>query len=142
MDRVRGPLAVLRGEPTSWAAERIGIFGHFAMVWLSPPQRGDTAKQLADRALPAIYLGRASDSLDAHFFFLDRQEFGRSAHYRIDSSRPPPGWPLRSPGDRARSIDVLSDLLALPDSIDVGSYLLDELPLPGTFLVLATMRIC
>ena len=54
------------------------IFGHFAMVWLAPPQRGETAMQLADRARPAIYLGRAarvdnSESLDSHFFMLDEE---------------------------------------------------------------------
>ena len=90
-DHGRGPLAYLRKRPVSWEVERISIFGHFAMVWLAPPQRNETAKQLADRAAPAIYLGRCSDSLDAHFFLLDSQEFKRAAHYRVDEARPPPG---------------------------------------------------
>ena len=64
---------------------------------------------------------------------LDKEDFKRSAFYRLDYSRPPPGWPIR-PGDRARSVDVLSDLLTLPDNVDVGSYLIDELPLPGNEL--------
>ena len=134
VNKVFAPLALLRGvKLVSWQKEHIGIFGHFAMVWLAPPQRGQTAKQLADRAVPAIYLGRSSTSKDSHFFLIDKQEFKRSAFYKIDHSRPPPGWPLKS-GDRARSVDVLSEMLMVPDSIDVGSYLLDEIPLPGTVL--------
>ena len=137
-DRARGPLAFLRDAPVSWKAERVEVFGHFSMVWLAPPQRGETAKQLADRARPGIYLGRAapvdnSVTLDSHFFLLDDQTFVRAAHYRVDYSRPPPGWPLSSTA-APRSVDVLSELLSLPDSIDVGSCLLDELPLPNSLL--------
>ena len=129
----------LRGVlKVSWEEEYVSVFGHFAMVWLASPQRGETAKQLADRARPAIYLGRAarvdnSTSRDSHFFMLDEQTFHRATHFRVDLKRPPPGWPLRS-GDHARSVDVLSELLALPDSLDIGSYLLDELPLPTSLL--------
>ena len=98
-----------------------------------------TSKQLADRARPAIYLGRAArldnaSSLDSHFFMTDTEEFHRATHFMLDYSRPPPGWPFRAPGDRARSVDVLSELLALPESFDVGTYLVDELPLPGAVL--------
>ena len=133
-DHKCGPLSYLRGgTAVSWKEEHLEIFGHFAMVWLAPPQRGETAKQLADRAAPAIYLGRSPASLDAHFFMLDSQDFKRASHYKVDYSRPPPGWPLKS-GDRARSVDVLSELLALPDTLDVGSYLLDEIPLPDARL--------
>ena len=46
---------------------------------------------------------------------------------------PPPGWPLRS-NPRDCAVDVLSELLDLPHDLDVGSYLIDELPLP-TFLL-------
>ena len=138
-NRSVAPLSYLRKTKISWKAERMGIFGHFAMVWLAPPQRGETSKQLADRARPAIYLGRAarvdnSSSLDSHFFMTDTEEFRRAAHFMLDYSRPPPGWPLRAAGDRARSVDVLSELLALPESFDAGTYLVDELPLPGSIL--------
>ena len=135
VDHKCGPLAYLRGRPVSWKDEHIDVFGLFGMVWLAPPQRGETAKQLADRALPGIYLGRCADSKDAHFFMLDAQEFRRAPAYRLDYNRPPPGWPLRS-GDRARAVDVLSEMLALPDQLDVGSYLIDELPLPSMTLPL------
>lgn len=135
VDRKRGPLAFLRGCPVSWKSEHMDVFGLFGMVWLAPPQRGETSKQLADRAQPGIYLGRCADSHDAHFFMLDAQEFRRAPAYRLDHSRPPPGWPLRS-GDRARSVDVLSEMLALPEHLDVGSYLIDELPLPSMTLPL------
>ena len=138
-NRSCAPLSFLRGAKVSWKAERMGVFGHFAMVWLAPPQRGETSKQLADRARPAIYLGRAArldnaSSLDSHFFMTDTEEFHRATHFMLDYSRPPPGWPFRAPGDRARSVDVLSELLALPESFDVGTYLVDELPLPGAVL--------
>ena len=137
-NRTCPPLQYLRGKKVSWEAEHMGVFGHFAMVWLAPPQRGETSKQLADRARPAIYLGCAarldnSSSLSSHFFMIDEEEFCRAAHFRLDYSRPPPGWPLKA-GDRARSVDVLSELLALPESLDVGSYLIDELPLPNATL--------
>lgn len=133
-DHGRSPLALLRGvDKVSWKTERIHIFGHLAMVWLAPPQRGETAKQLADRARPGIYLGKCSDSLDSHFFMIDSQEFHRASHYKVDNDRPPPGWPLRSTHE-ARTNDVLAEMLSLPDTLDVGSYLLDELPLPGSTL--------
>ena len=135
IDHKRGPLAYLRNTPVSWKDEHVDVFGLFGMVWLAPPQRGESAKQLADRALPGIYLGRCADSHDAHFFMLDAQEFRRAPAYRLDHNRPPPGWPLRS-GDRARAVDVLSDMLALPEQLDVGSYLIDELPLPSMTLPL------
>ena len=138
-NRTIAPLSYLRGKKVSWKAERMGVFGHFAMVWLAPPQRGETSKQLADRARPGIYLGRAarvdnSSSIDSHFFMTDSEEFHRATHFMLDYSRPPPGWPLRAAGDRARSVDVLSELLALPESFDAGTYLVDELPLPGSVL--------
>ena len=85
--RSAGPLQILRGLKVSWKAEHVSVFGHFAMVWLAPPQRGETAKQLADRARPAIYLGRAaridnSNSRDSHFFMLDEEVFFRAVHFR------------------------------------------------------------
>ena len=139
-DRKRAPLAILRDQHTiSWQDEHAdAVFGHFSMVWLAPPQRGETGKQLADRARPAIYLGRStlkenSEQRSSHFFMIEERVFHRATHFRIDYDRPPPGWPMQPKG-LVRSVDVLSELLAMPDTLDIGSYLLDELPLPTSLL--------
>ena len=59
------PLAILRHRMTSWKNEHVSVFGHFAMVWLAPPQRDETAKQLADRWLmpKVLKIGSTNASL-------------------------------------------------------------------------------
>ena len=50
-----------------------------------------------------------------------------SADYKVDHSRPPPGWPLRQSQDVAT---LLQDLVRLPEPPDdVAHFLLDEMPI-------------
>jgi hypothetical protein len=95
------------------------------MLWRDPAQRGDSSKQIADRAHPAIYLGEQWDGKRHHFFDMKTLSFETGASFKCDYSRLPCGWPLTGNLSVANS---LMDLLHIPDYYDMSRLLQEELP--------------
>ena len=130
VDNERAPVCRFPGAPASADWSGFEIFGHLAMVWLDPQQRGSTAKQLAVRAALAIYLGRAWDMRGHHFYLVDEQKAVVAFAFRMDYSRPPPGLAFA----RAHSEELYHDLLRISEyellhSPAIAETLAAELPL-------------
>ena len=125
LDNCRSPIEIAsngRVKPT-WDGKH--IFGSCSMLWRDPAQRGESAKQVADRAHPAIYLGEQWDGKRHHFFDMKTLSFETGASFKCDYSRSPCGWPLTGNLSVANS---LMDLIHIPDYFDMSRLLQEELP--------------